>query len=634
METSRILKLYTTIVADALVGSLSLTMFFNDPIPLPDMPELSTLDLHFARFICSLAHNDAHRLFLAAALASNAVYCSHVCCDLAAIAEQMPLLYAANKQCFDNVPDWISFLATLPVVGSPGQSTPLILVGTRLYLHRYFVYEQNCASYITRRSTNNMQLPDPDTFKNALDLLFPPSDADDMQKLAALTACYKNIAIISGGPGTGKTTTVAKILALLLLCTPGTLPRIALAAPTGKAAARMKQSITASLVKLPLPESIRNAFPQEASTIHRLLGVIRNSPHFNHTAKNQLPYDVVVIDEGSMVDLALMSKLFAALPLTAKCVLLGDRNQLASVEAGAVMGDICDTGSDHNKTAAFCSLIAPYCTLPVSGQYEPPLADCIVELTRNYRFSEQSGINSIGHLVMQGKAEEAWSSLTKQQFSDCTLTDVPVPAAAYKNIGAKAEHYYSTYLKAQTPLEALKAFDDFRVLCAVRKGPYGVEAINTAIEQFLAEKNIIRPVSEWYNGRPIMITSNNYELNLFNGDIGIIMHDPASDNELRAFFADESTAGYKSLLPQRLPPHETVYAMTVHKSQGSEFNRVLLVLPVYFSQVLSRELIYTGITRAKKHCELWSIRDVFIKAVSAHTIRMSGLRDALWKMGQ
>jgi exodeoxyribonuclease V alpha subunit len=312
-------------------------------------------------------------------------------------------------------------------------------------------------------------------------------------------------------------------------------------------------------------------------------------------------------------------------------ILLGDRNQLASVEAGAVMGDLCDTGNEHKKTAAFSNLIAPYYTISTSSTKEPPLADCIVELTQNYRFTKESGINTIGCMVQQGNAQGAWNCLVQQQFSDCVLKNLPAPGIAHRNIGATAVHFYSEYLNAATPLEALTAFDVFRVLCAVRKGPYGVEAINATIEQALAQRTILRPDSEWYHGRPIMITANNYELNLYNGDIGIIMKDPAADNELKAFFIDESSGNVKAMLPQRLPSHETVFAMTVHKAQGSEFNRVLLLLPAYYSPVLSRELMYTGITRAKAHCELWSNKDVFMQAAAAHTIRMSGLRDALWK---
>jgi exodeoxyribonuclease V alpha subunit len=611
-------------------------MFYIDPSPLPVYPELSTLDLHFARFICSLSHNDAHPLFLAAALASNAVYNGHVCCDLATVAYRMPELYktAPNNAVIDDLEKWLEFLKNIPEIGNAGDNKPLILCGTRLYLQRYFAYERSLADELIRSSKRITQPVDAYVLSESLALLFPDTDDSDMQKLAALTACVKNTIVITGGPGTGKTTVVAKILALQLLLAQGSSVRIALAAPTGKAAARMKQSVAASLDALNLPEHVRTAFPQDALTIHRLLGVVPHSPHFYHNANNLLPYDIVVIDEGSMIDLALMTKLLAALPSDTKLILLGDRNQLASVEAGAVMGDVCDIGRDHAKTAEFCTLVAPYITLAPATIPEPPLADCIVELTKNYRFSEQSGINALAQYVKQGNGQEAWQSLIQHRFADCTLHELPLPAAMHKSIGAVAEHLYKQYLLETNPIAALTAFDSARILCAVRKGPCGVETINTVIEQKLAHSGYISPspASEWYCGRPIMITANDYELNLFNGDIGLIMNDPDSPGECKAYFRDETEIGYKAVLPQRLPPHETVYAMTVHKAQGSEFNNVLLLLPAHHVPVLSRELMYTAVTRARMQFDLWSTKEVFLQAAATHTIRMSGLRDALWKL--
>jgi len=391
-------------------------------------------------------------------------------------------------------------------------------------------------------------------------------------------------------------------------------------------------------IKLSCPDSIKEAIPEETSTIHRLLGYIPNSPYFHYNAKNTLPVDVVVVDEASMVDLALMSKLIQALPLQARIILLGDKDQLASVEAGAVLGDICDTGAEHSFSQEFskdCKEITGYTIhTQKNGASESEIRDCIIQLEKNYRFGSDSGIGAVSCAVNTGDSDRAIELMKGQKYGDISWKNLPQPKDLTQVIKAAVTQGYGDYLRASDPFEVFQVFERFRILCALREGPYGVIAINYLVEQILKGEGLINPDRRWYPGRPVLITRNDYNLQLFNGDMGIVLSDPSVNNELRVFFYSTDGA-FKKFHPLQLPEHETVYAMTVHKSQGSEFDKALLVLPDRESPVLTRELIYTGITRAKKSVEIWANERVFRFAVSRHIERTSGLRDALWskKMG-
>jgi exodeoxyribonuclease V alpha subunit len=314
---------------------------------------VSELDIHFASFISRLAGTRAPELCLAAALASNYTRQGHICLALSSIAGKQ-LVEGENGHdpiICPELRDWHKKLRKTSVVGKPGEYKPLILDDrSGLYLHRYWDYEEKLANLIRERVNEDKENIDFTHLREGLDRLFPQGQDEevDWQKVAAFTSLVKTFCIISGGPGTGKTTTVAKILALILEQPSPTKPRIALTAPTGKAAAKLQQAIKGSKAKLTCADSIKDAIPKEASTIHRLLGSVPGSPYFRHNAQNMLPVDIVVVDEASMVDLALMSKLIQALPPQARLILLGDKDQLASVEAGAMLGDICDAGNVHS----------------------------------------------------------------------------------------------------------------------------------------------------------------------------------------------------------------------------------------------------------------------------------------------
>lgn len=604
---------------------------------------ISRLDIHFANFVAGLTEGPVWELSLSAALTSSATRQGHICLDLTSMAGkelvngeegQKPLLCPKLR-------DWCKFLLSSRVVGKPGDYKPLILDRrNRLYLFRYWDYQERLSDLIRSRVQDVDEPMDIPKFGESLARLFPgaPGEGIDWQQVAALTAIMKRFSVISGGPGTGKTTTVAKILTLLLEQSGRERPRVALCSPTGKGAARLQEAIHAAKLTLDCSDLVKEAIPTEASTIHRLLGAISNSPYFRHNAQNRLPLDVVVVDEASMVDLALMSKLFQALQPEAKLILLGDKDQLASVEAGAVLGDICDTGHQHGFSVPFSNALKKIIrhTMPLTPDEkgEPGIGDCIVTLRKSYRFPRESGIATVSRAVNRGEGDFAGELLKSGKYEDLQWRDLPPFRTLPKAIRDRVIHGFGASLKAREPQEIFRLFDRFRILCALREGPYGVRAINGMVEQILREKGLITADGGWYRGRPILINRNDYDLGLFNGDVGVILQDPdagpGSGNALRAFFRTPE-GNLRKIHPLRLPEHETVYAMTVHKSQGSEFDRVLLILSDRDSPVLARELIYTGITRAREKVEIWGDEAVFKQAVTRRTERMSGLRDALWE---
>jgi exodeoxyribonuclease V alpha subunit len=591
---------------------------------------------HFARVLLGIAQSQDPLLELAARFTASAVQNGHVCADLSRVAD-FPSFFQNDDTpsiSYPNVRDWIEALIKSPVVGAPGDYRPLILDGSRLYLHRYWQYEQTLASAILERARSTNIPRDPALFSSLAGRAFPFGRGDDDPLGKALyTAGMKNLLVISGGPGTGKTTAAVTIISLLLELSGEAPCRIVLTAPTGKAAARLKQSIRLACAEPGIPEAMKNRFPMESSTIHRLLGVIPNSTHFKYNSKNPLPYDVIVIDEASMADIALMTKFLSAIPPHTKVIILGDKDQLASVDAGAVLGDICDSGKKHRNTPEFADAVAsmfPGVSLP-SDSSEPFLADSIVELTTNYRFKENSGIGSVAHAIKEGRAEDSRYILDNNDYDDIRRHGLPSAESLQSALHPTIVNGYARYRGENDPGKAIDLFNTFRLLCAVKNGPFGVAGINAAIERILAREGLIRPISPWYPGRPVMIVANDYNLGLFNGDIGITLPDRAAGNELKVFFPGVAEGEFRSFPPLRLPPHETVFAMTVHKAQGSEFDHVALVLPPVFTPVLSRELLYTGITRARSKCDIWCSMEIFMRSVENRTVRMSGLRDTLWK---
>ncbi|MCX5832159.1 MAG: exodeoxyribonuclease V subunit alpha [Deltaproteobacteria bacterium] len=601
--------------------------------------ELNSIDRHFADFILKESGGASSALKIAVSLLSNSVGNGNICLNLADIAGRDIRIDGEEF----SVPEFKNLhnaLLETPVVGSPGDFRPLVLdTDGRLYLYRYWKYERDLAQVILQKAALSCDMIDKALFAQGLDRLFPGvagKDAD-WQRVAALAALRKKICIISGGPGTGKTSTVVKILALLLEQANGESLRVALAAPTGKSAARLREAVSSMKDALDCADSVKALIPNEVSTIHRLLGPIAGSVHFRYSDENLLPYDVVIIDEASMIALPLMAKMAAALKPDAGLIILGDRDQLSSVEAGAVLGDMCGGGQQEIFSPEFGDLFAEVsgARIPTAppGQVSPPLTDSLVILKKNYRFPDDSGIGAAGRAVNAGKSADALAILKGDAFPDIAWRNVPKPDGLKKAITNSVVEGYSAYLAAGTVAEALKYFNSFRVLCALNQGPYGVAGMNTLIEEILAAKGLIDPQQRWYRGRPVLITINDYNLKLFNGDVGIVFPDLEGGGNPRVFFPAPD-GGIRNVAPVRLPAHETVYAMTIHKSQGSEFDRVHLLLPGNDAAVLTRELIYTGITRAKNKVDIWGNEGIFVTAVSRRIDRKSGLGEALWSGGK
>jgi exodeoxyribonuclease V alpha subunit len=635
-----------------------------------NLGELRLLDLHLGLFLEKQAvdrdgqtskntesaggRSEYPALLLAATLASAAVGNGHVCYPLGEAPEQPSLaeMVAKNFPCSKK---WREELLTTSVVGQPGEVSPLILdAKNRLYLHRFSCYEEFIATALRRRAATRLDL-DPQVASELLARLFPRTeknsaidcqDYPDYQQLAAALALLKPLVIISGGPGTGKTHTVARILAAIQALHARhqdkqrgqrkKLLKIALAAPTGKAAARLEESIRKA--KLSLPEDLRRDIPEQAQTLHRLLGSRPGAAAFRFNRDNKLYLDLLVLDEASMIDVEMMVAILEALPEKTRIILLGDRNQLASVEAGSLFADLC--GNDESRwspqlcaeleqltgSSNLLSSSSGETAAKESGKAsDPVLADSLVLLRTSYRFQDNSGIGCLAAAVKSGSVEQMNRTLA-DNFADVEMVQYT---------GAKREQWlegrirkgFQPMLTASSPEQAFAAIEAFRFLCALRRGPDGVEGINILVTQVLRRAGLISPQNtEWYQGRPIIILRNQYEMQLFNGDTGILWQD--NKGRLRAWFrrADNTLS---SISPARLPEHETAYAITIHKAQGSEFDEVLLLLPDEESRVLSKELLYTGITRARNRLILCASSEIRATTVSRKTQRFSGLAEKL-----
>ena len=602
---------------------------------------LQNIDIKFAELMTALAGEAAcDELALAAALVSNITAGEkHICLDLEAAADrpladlfsEIPEKTARRLQ-HTRTPDrdaWIARLKASPVAGVPGDYRPLVLdEKNRLYLYRYWDYEQKLVQALLDRAGTRRSRVAADILRDGLARYFPShQQTPDWQKVAAYAAVTGNLCIISGGPGTGKTHTVTNILALLLE-QDDTL-RMAVCAPTGKAAARIQESIKKVKPALACPPELLPKIPVEATTIHRLLGVRRDSPHFYHDHHNRLPVDVLIVDEASMVSLSLMTKLLLATPAECRVILLGDRNQLASVEAGAILGDICAAADTGSFSKTFCKHYAVDSggdMVPGCAAAQTVLSDCAVELKFNYRFDEQSAIGAVSRAVNHGEAAAAMEIMAKDTTGTIAKEPLPDPGELEDRLEALLDTGYAGLFEAPGVAEAFTALETFRILCSHRRGPHGVDGINRLMETILQKKGRIDTGAQNYPGRPIMINRNDYNLGLYNGDVGIIWPDELGTP--RAWFPDR-TGGFRALAPARLPAHETAYAMTIHKSQGSEFERIVMVLPATASPVFTRELIYTGITRASRAVTIWTDDGIFKAAVRARVERRSGLKDGL-----
>jgi exodeoxyribonuclease V alpha subunit len=705
---------------------------------------LRDLDLALVRFLDRETHNAPPLLLLGAALASHQLGRGHVCLELAATLEAPDFALSLPPEGDDlndppplpshvlatlTLPEWQAALNHPTLISDGPGNTPLVKsdssLTTRLYLRRYWQFEQTLHQEIAARFTLKegddpcrsqtcRAMGDdshPGILSQALNILFKPTNTLDWLKTACALAARSPFAIITGGPGTGKTTTVVRLLALLQtlqLAQPNAHPlRIRLAAPTGKAAARLNESIAGQVNNLPLSglESLLDEhsaaasssaidIPTEVTTIHRLLGARADTRHFRHSAANPLALDVLVVDEASMVDIEMMTALLSALPASAKLVLLGDKDQLASVEAGAVLGDLCRRADAAHYTPATAQWLAeltdhplPEALIDPDGQ---PLDQAITMLRVSHRFTETSGVGQLAQAINQPLSEamqerdkhQAVHGVLNNGYADLhhlvlkpdaqneesalerlVITGSPerFPNAGEGRTNFKGEpmapptgyQYYLNTLAGERPYttlafeengdaydawakQVLNAYSRFQLLCALRKGPWGVEGLNLRIAKTLRREKLLFGNDHtlekgWFEGRPVLVTQNDYGLKLMNGDIGITLAvpDPRTPGRslLRvAFPTSDAENPIHWVLPSRLHAVETVFAMTVHKSQGSEFQHTALLLPQTPNPILTRELVYTGITRARDWLTLIEAkRGILNDAVAREVMRVSGM---------
>lgn len=702
---------------------------------------LRALDVAFARF---LARQAAEReealsplLLLAAALTSHQVGRGHVCLHIGQLASHDPdailvlppenaipetgigatirpsvLLSSVTLEDWESALDEPSTVSCISVAEHPAAPTPLVRMGPRLYLRRLWTYEQIIATGIQSRLEAAVACSSPDSeaasqLSQILDVMFASDGTlepgvEDWQKIACALAARSQFSIITGGPGTGKTTTVLRLLVVLQAVAMQDAEvshrrplRIRLAAPTGKAAARLSESISGSVEALSLAgladsDQLKASIPKVVTTLHRLLGTRPGTRKFRHHANNLLPIDVLVIDEASMVDVEMMAAVFQALPPQARLILLGDKDQLSSVDAGAVLGELCQRANEGAYTPATSQWLLKVAKQAITKDFivadtqfagDKSIDQGIAMLRRTWRFGDDSGIKALAELINAGTLDSA----ALQPFQLGRYTDVawlrlrgsvaasmaviaghalsgspasfPVAASLadiWSENGPVGYHHYLETMRNSKPADdaplsvfdewakrVLEAFSRFQVLCALRAGPYGVSGLNDTIAEALRARNLIQRSGNWYAGRPVLVTRNDYGLKLMNGDVGITLSVPAGiagSSEARAtgrilrvaFPLSDGSGGIRWVSPSRLQSVETVFAMTVHKSQGSEFGHTCLVLPDRPSPVLTRELIYTGITRARNWFSvLVPDEQIFIDAARHRVVRSSGLGELL-----
>ncbi|NBS16821.1 MAG: exodeoxyribonuclease V subunit alpha [Gammaproteobacteria bacterium] len=652
------------------------------------------LDLAFSSFLLKECPDAPPLLILSSALLSHQLGRGHVCLDLnATLLGPSEVLHIppigemlGMKAPFEGILDillkgltadlWAKRLQYEALISSGAGSTPLVLERGRLYFRRYWAYEKGVRTLIDQRIGLFIDHSDPTLDRELprrLNSLFQSSAIGPIhwQKIACALAARQGFTIITGGPGTGKTTSVLKLLALLQSIQseesepqkPSPRLRIQLAAPTGKAAQRLNTSISKSIRQGAIDpsqhaEKVLEAMPQKALTLHRLLGYQAGSRQFRHNQHHPLPIDVLVIDEASMIDLEMMHAVLLALPANARLILLGDKDQLASVEAGTILGEMCQRAHKGHYSFEIQEWL-----LKVTGEALPkemidpastPLDQAIVMLRDSHRFKEDSGIGALGRTIRDGDLQ-ALHGLWGEGYRDIAVVQMidndikPLQRLVIEGqllLEEEGRYGYRHYLEtlhqdepsrdahpedfSAWALKVLEAHSAFQVLAGVRKGAFGVDALNTLIAESLHQEGLLSASDGWYLGRPVMVIRNDYALGLMNGDIGITLRLPVEGggSALRvAFPNEEGTHGVRWVLPSRLRDVETVFALTVHKSQGSEFAHTALILPPHHTGIMTRELLYTGVTRASEWFTLVHTGDQSIlqKTVLQRVERHSGL---------
>ncbi len=612
-----------------------------------DAGVLAAADVHVALRLAELAGEASETMALAAALAVRAPRLGHVYVDLATIRDTATVdvdePVDLSTLPWPSASAWTEDVAKSGLVGvgedDLASSGPLRLVGTWLYLDRYWREERQIAADLQALSERQPQHLRVDVLADGLGRLFP-GQTGSRQSVAVASAVLRRLAVVAGGPGTGKTTTVARIVALLAEqaeAAGSSVPLVALAAPTGKAAARLEEAVHEEATQLPVSDAIgAQLLALEASTLHRLLGWRPDShSRFRHNRSQRLPHDLVIVDETSMVSLSLMTKLVEAIRPDARLILVGDPGQLASIEAGAVLGDIVGPATDNLLISAEAQTLLTEATGQEVAAKDPPpgatVADGIVVLDRVHRFG--GGIARLAQAIRCGDADTVLDVLADGPEEVAWIpVDVADPMAQnalepVRDRAVAAGQAVADAARVGNAREAIEALGAFRVLCAHRRGPQGVATWTSRIEGWVATEHAgFAPEGRWYVGRPLLVTENDYELRLYNGDTGVVIQS-SSDRVTAAF---DRRGEILEFSPTRLGAVDTVYAMTIHKSQGSQFDTAAVLLPAPTSRILTRELLYTAATRARKLLILAGTEESIRAAVARPVARASGLRRRLW----
>lgn len=629
------------------------------------------LDLRVAERLCRLAGADDPAMVTLAALAASAPRGGHVCIDLDQVDTEVMLERAAPTGAWErpdpeplaplgDVSDLLARATASRLArrgDDPDAVAPLVVDDTRVYLDRYWAYEDRLLRRIEERSADVTAPADLDVVRDVLHQAAPALDgggAVDRQQLAVANGLLRRLSVLSGGPGTGKTHTVVSLLVahvLLARARGDAPPRMAIAAPTGKAAARMEEAIRQAVLERDLPDdALEVVTGLSGQTLHRLLRWQYRSPtRFRHDADNPLPHDVVVVDEASMVPLSLMAKLVEAVRPDATLVLVGDRNQLTSVEAGAVLGDICGprtTSSSLRLSDGWADVLTDCTGGPVADERapmpEPGVWDGIVQLERFFRFGEDSGIGAVARAIqrVEDDASEVVALLTGAAVEDGARVDAyddvellepgagPSLPSSLRSVVVDGFAPYVQAVAAGDAEAALDALDALRVLCAVREGPLGVRAVGELVEGWVAAASDggLQPGEEWYVGRPVLVTRNDHDLGVMNGDVGVTLE--RGERKVVAFrHADGEVREVPAI---RVADCESVWAMTIHKSQGSQFEHAIVVLQDRESPITTRELLYTGITRAKQRATVVATPARLREAAVRPVRRATGLAERLW----
>lgn len=609
------------------------------------------IDIHFADYICQVQDSSSsENLWLLAALVSYFANEGDSAFSIERVRGRT-LKDIFDTKDTDNFEDNAPFdekMTTLEeaellkndlAIGEPGELKPIIFDGVLFYLNRFNQYEETVADFIKNHARNHddvtcMEKEINELFKNNY---IENTDHINWQKIAAIMALRSGFSIISGGPGTGKTHTVGKILTLLIEKNPET--RIKMVAPTGKAADRLNESIkkfknnekknAKQEEREEINSDVLDKIPESAETIHKFIGI--NSYKLKYDKYSPAPIDVLVIDEASMVSLPLFAKTFEAISKECRVILLGDKDQLMAVENGNVLKDMTDSETLNSFSSDFVHCVAKLTNnelkLPITAT--PTLMeDAAIQLEHSYRFDEKSGIGHLSNAVNLADENTTQEELLAlfDKYPDIEILHESTKEDIKKYIRLFCKEHLKEYKKALDAGDVrgiMASLAKFRILCAVNDGPFGVNEINELIEQTLLKK---KSADSFYHGRPVLITTNDYKLGLMNGDIGIIIED--GDKELKAYFPGSDDT-FREFNPASLGDHKTAFTISIHKSQGSEYENVFIILPPEENKILTKELIYTAITRASGKCTVISSHKIFHKAAITKMRRQSGLKSKI-----